>query len=88
MVVCEKPRQDLGNTRVQYPLQKEIFPLKLSNKKALPRASRVLCRASQEWMLLSSSLLMTNDGMWHVRLFQVGDLFLGQMNVQSTDGIL
>ena len=30
---------------------------------------------------------MTDDGMWHIRLFQVRDLFLGQLNGQSADGI-
>jgi hypothetical protein len=36
-VIClhhlEKPRQDLGNSNVQYPLQKEMILLKLFNKK-------------------------------------------------------
>ena len=32
-------------------------------------------------------LLMTNDGMRHIRLFQIGDLFLSQFNGQSADGI-
>ncbi len=30
--------------------------------------------------LLSSDLLMTDDGMRHIRLFQRGDLFLGQFH--------
>ena len=30
---------------------------------------------------------MTDDGMRHIRLFQVGDLFLGQFNGQGADGI-
>lgn len=33
------------------------------------------------------SLLMTNDAMRHIRLLQVCDLFLGELNGQSPDGV-
>ena len=36
---------------------------------------------------IRGTLLMTDDGMRHIRLFQVCDLFLGQFNGQSADGI-
>ena len=36
---------------------------------------------------INGPLLMTDDGMRHIRLFQVFDLFLGQFNGQSADGI-
>ncbi len=35
----------------------------------------------------SMYLLMTNDAMRHIRLFQKSDLFRGQLNGQRTDGI-
>ncbi len=34
-----------------------------------------------------SILLMTHDAMRHIRLFQIGDLFLSQFNGQRADGI-
>ena len=46
--------------------------------------------APKQWrsgILMTNYLLVTDDVMRHIWLFQVCDLFLSQFNIQSTNGI-
>ena len=50
-------------------------------------AAHTIVQGLQPGTIYTMGLLMTDDGMRHIRLFQICDLFLGQMHGQGTDGI-
>jgi hypothetical protein len=64
----------------------------VSFRSSAMRRSRMIFVASDKFLGAAKTsfqpyLLMTHDGMRHIRLFQVCDLFLGQFNGQSANGI-
>jgi hypothetical protein len=85
---CDRDQAAIARSRLDRPGRSQDIPDRCS-RRVQGQYHRMDCveRSVHQIYGISPYLLMTDDGMRHIRLFQVCDLFLGQFNGQSADGI-